>query len=109
MRIARGRLGGWSRLGIVLTLLWTLIVALELSAEYHFGPWGLGLLTDTVIAKTGEPAAVLRDNAFYDLVPVDQVINIRKLVLTLLAPIVSLWVIGTAWAWVREGFRNQKI
>jgi hypothetical protein len=55
LRIAGGRLGGWSRLGIVLTLLWTLIVALELSAEYHFGPFSLALLTDTV--ETGGPVA----------------------------------------------------
>jgi hypothetical protein len=100
LRVAGGPLGGWSRLGIVLTLLWALIVAVELLAEYHFGPFSLGLLTDMV--KTGEP-----DNLGW--VPVDQAINVQRLSLILLAPIVSMWAIGLAWAWVREGFRKPKV
>lgn len=101
------RLGGWSRLGIVLTLLWTFAVFLELWAEYEFGPFSLGLLTDTVVVKTGEPVSVIKDNPFRDLVPVDQVINMKKLSAALLGPIISLW-LGFAWAWVREGFRAPK-
>jgi hypothetical protein len=105
LTVARN-LGGWTRLGIVLTLLWALVVALELWAEYRFGPWSLGLLTDTVVVKTGEAASALEGNAFRDLVPVDQAVNVQRLSLILLAPIASMWAIGLAWAWVREGFRE---
>jgi hypothetical protein len=77
-------------------------------AEYEFGPFSFGLLTDTVVVKTGEPVSVIKDNPFRDLVPVDQVINTKKLSAALLGPIISLWFLGFAWAWVREGFRAPK-
>jgi hypothetical protein len=57
-------LGGWTRLGIVLTVLWTLVVLIELWIEFKQGPFGLGLLTDTV--ETGEPISSL---GFRDSIP----------------------------------------
>jgi hypothetical protein len=96
------RLGGWSRLGIVLTLLWGLVVAFELWNEFRLGPFSLLLLTD--MRETGP--TVLEPGAW---VPVDQFINMQKLALTLLIPIISMSVLGFAWAWVREGFRKPKV
>jgi hypothetical protein len=92
-------LGGWTRLGIVLTVLWTLVVLIELWIEFKQGPFGLGLLTDTV--ETGEPISSL---GFRDSIPVDQVLNVGKFSSVLLIPVLSMWVLGLAWAWVRAGF-----
>jgi hypothetical protein len=97
-------LGGWARLGIVLTLLWTLAVLVELSFE---GPFSLQLLTETVVARTGEPVSALDGNQFRDLVPVDQVVKIEKLLSTLLVPILSMWILGLAWTSVRAGFGEK--
>jgi hypothetical protein len=97
---AMAKMGGWMRLGVVLTLLWTLAVLIELRIEFT------GLLADTVVTKTGEPASVLKGNRFADLVPVDQKLNVRKFLSVLLVPVLSMWVLGLAWAWVRAGFRR---
>jgi hypothetical protein len=35
--------------------------------------------------------------------------NVRKFSLALLGPIISMWILGIAWAWVREGFRAPKV
>jgi hypothetical protein len=96
------RLGGWSRLGIVLTLFWGLVVAFELWNDFRLGPFSLLLLTD--MRETGPVA--LEPKGW---VPVDQFINVQKLSLTLLVPIISMLVLGFAWAWVREGFRKPKV
>jgi hypothetical protein len=93
-------LGGWARLGIVLTLLWTLAVLVELSFEVKHGPFSLQLLTETVVARTGEPVSALDGNQFRDLVPVDQVVKIEKLLSALLVPILSMWI----WVWRGRGF-----
>jgi hypothetical protein len=93
-------LGGWTRLGIVLTVLWTLVVLIELWIEFKQGPFGLGLLTDT---ETGEPISSLGENQFRD---VDQVLNVGKFSSVLLIPVLSMWVLGLAWAWVRAGFQS---
>jgi hypothetical protein len=100
-------LGGWARLGIVLTLLWTLAVLVELSFEVKHGPFSLQLLTETVVARTGEPVSALDGNQFRDLVPVDQVVKIEKLLSALLVPILSMWILGLAWTWVRAGFGEK--
>jgi hypothetical protein len=100
------RIGGWTRLGIVLTLLWMLAVFAELWIELKQGPFSLGLLTETVVAKTGEPISVLDGNRFRDLVPVDQALKVERILSALLIPVLSMWLFGLAWAWVRAGFRS---
>lgn len=119
------RLGGWARLGIVLTLLWIVVVVLELWAEYKSGPFGLELLTDTLplsstsAAKTEDRSALPLAEKPFDpdeflkntqgFVPVVQAINMRKFFFALFGPIISMWILGFAWAWVREGFRAPKV
>jgi len=89
--------------------MWSCAVILELWAEYQYGPFSAGLLTDTVVVKTGEAASVLKGNSFSDLVPVDQAMNKRKFLLTLLGPTVLMWVLGFAWAWVAIGFKRSRV
>jgi hypothetical protein len=65
------RLNGWHRLGIIFSAIWGVCVFAELSTELHEGPFSLGLLTDTLVTKTGEPISSVGP-MFRDLVPVDQ-------------------------------------
>jgi hypothetical protein len=95
------RLNGWTRLGIVLTLVWFLVVGCELFYEYSVGPWGPLLITD--MQETGEP--VLAEGGG-KLVPVNQVINISRFAAFLIFPIVLMWAFGVACAWVLAGFRR---
>jgi hypothetical protein len=102
------RLGGWTRLGIVVTSLWAAAILLLLGLELVQTPHPLSgdLLTDTVVTATGEPASTLRDNLFRDLVPVHRTLNIQNLLVALLVPISIMWLLGFAWAWVRAGFQS---
>jgi hypothetical protein len=97
------RLNGWHRLGIIFSAIWGVCVFAELLTELHEGPFSLGLLTDTLVTKTGEPISNV-DPMFRDLVPVDQYMNTPRLAAYLLVPIAVLWVAGFAFAWVKRGF-----
>jgi hypothetical protein len=101
------RLGGWVRLGIVLSLFWCAAVALEWYMEQRDGPFGRGWLTDTVVSKTGEPVSTIENNHFHDLIPVDQTINKERFILIFFGPLFAMWILGGAWAWVRNGFRDS--
>jgi hypothetical protein len=81
------RLNAWHRLGIVISVLWLACVGAEYWVEKSEGPFGRGWLTETIVTKTGEPASVLKDNQFRDLVPVDQFANLNRIVLVSLVPI----------------------
>ena len=102
------KLNGWQRLGIVLSVIWIAYVGAEYWTELNQGPFGHGWLTDTIVTKTGEPISVLNGNEFKDLVPVDQVVNIKRLLQALLVPIILLWALGFLWAWVLRGFRTGR-
>jgi hypothetical protein len=54
----------------------------------------LGLLTETVVARTGKPVSNLAGNQFRDLVPVNQVLSVENFVLALLVPVLSMWASG---------------
>jgi hypothetical protein len=101
------RLNGWHRLGIVISVLWLACVGAEYWVEKSEGPFGRGWLTETIVTKTGEPASVLKDNQFRDLVPVDQFANLNRIVLVSLVPIGALWIFGFLWSWVRVGFKGD--
>jgi hypothetical protein len=101
----RVRLSGWHRLGIVASLLlWLACVGAEYRVETSDGPFGRGWLTETIVTKTGEPASVLKDNRFGDLVPIDQVAHLNRVLLVSLVPIGAIWIFGFL-SWVRSGFR----
>ena len=100
------RLNGWNRLGIVISVLWLACVGAEYYVEKSEGPFGRGWLTETIITKTGEPASVLKDNEFRDLVPADQFANLNRILLVSLVPIAALCIFGFLWSWVRAGFRD---
>ena len=104
----RLRLGGWQRLGIVLTILWIVAVASYALYELRVGPFGPSLLTETVVAKTGEPVAVLSGNEFRDLVPVETRLISGRLTLLLSAPFFVWLLVGLiarTFKWVAAGFR----
>jgi hypothetical protein len=101
------KLNGWQRLGIVLSVLWLTIMGIECWVELVQGTHSTGWLTDTIIVKTGEPIAVMKDNAFRDLVPVEQVVNRQRFLLAFIVPVISLWALGFSWAWVLRGFRES--
>ena len=63
-------------------------------------------LRSMIVTKTGEPASVLEENRFRDLVPVEQVANLNRIMLVSLVPIGILWIFGFLWSWVRSGFRD---
>jgi hypothetical protein len=84
-------------LGIVLSLLWTLVILVELWIEIKQGPFSLGFLTETVVS-----GPVHDDGS----IPVDQVLSVGKFLSALLIPVALMWVSGLAWAWVRAGFRS---
>jgi hypothetical protein len=100
------KFNGWQRLGIVLSVLWLIIMSAECWIEQAQGPFSRGWLTDTIIIKTAEPIAVLKDNPFRDLVPVEQVVSWKRFLLTFIVPVISMWALGFSWGWVREGFRK---
>jgi hypothetical protein len=60
-----------------------------------------------VVSKTREPVSTLENNQFYDLVPVDQVINKERFTLISFGPVFAMWILGGAWGWVRTGFRGS--
>ena len=70
------------------------------------GPPGRGLVTSTVVSKTRENASVLEGNAFRDLVPVEQVIEWRPLLLALSGPPLLTFLVGYALLWITRGFRS---
>ena len=102
------RLGGWQRLGIVLTVLWFIAVAGYASYELRSGPFSPSLVTETVVTKTGEPVAVLSNNPFRDLVPVETHLLVGRFALILAAPFLAWLLIGVTartFKWVATGFR----
>lgn len=101
-------LGGWQRLAIILAACWMLVVAGYAVYELKSGPFSPSLVTETVVAKTGAPVAVLNGNDFRDLVPVETRLLPAKVGLVLALPfLVSLLIFGSirAFKWVVAGFR----
>jgi len=105
------RLGGWQRIGIVLSALWILAVAAYAVFELASGPDSAMLLIQMVVSKTGEPITVLDGNAYRDLVPVEPKLLVGRLLIALFVPVVTAWVLAyaCAWAvrWVIAGFRRN--
>jgi hypothetical protein len=99
------RLGGWQRLGIVISTVWTLSILGLVYFEKKEGPFSHSIVTDTVVAKTGEPASVLNGNSFKDLVPVETVLNYERFLALLFGPMAIIWLSGYCYGWIREGFK----
>jgi hypothetical protein len=99
-------LNGWQRLGIVLSIAWALCVGLEAWIEISKGPFGWGIVTETVATKTGEPVSKVAPQ-FRDLVPVDQVVTWDRFCTWLVVPLALMWAFGYAVAWVRSGFASH--
>jgi hypothetical protein len=102
----RMRLNEWQRLGIVVSVLWVVCVGAEFWVEKTQGPFSSGWLTNTSVVKTVELSSVLKNTIFRDLVPVDQVVNLIRLLLAVLVPIVGLWGFGFLCARILRGIRN---
>lgn len=101
------RLGGWQRLGLVISSVWALSIIALVYLEKKQGPFSHSIVTDTVVAKTGEPASVLEGNSFKNLVPVETVLNSERIFALLFGPMAAIWVGGYCYGWIREGFRQS--
>jgi len=105
------RLGGWQRIGVILSVLWALLVSAYAAFEYVSGPDSAMLLIEMVVSKTGEPTTILENNAYRDLVPVQSKLLISRFVIALLAPVALAWVLAylCIWAvrWIVAGFRGN--
>ena len=104
------RLGGWHRIGVVLSLLWTIAVCGYATFEYAVGPDSAMLFIEMVTSKTGEPISVLKGNAFADLVPVEPRLLWSRFAGALLSPVVAGWVLAYllvfAIRWIVAGFKR---
>jgi hypothetical protein len=105
------RLGGWLRIGIVASVLWAVLVVAYAVFEMNASPESPMLLTEMAVSKTGEPATVLKDNQFRDLVPVEPRLRIQRFLAVIVAPVIVAW--GLAYLgvsivrWVAAGFRRN--
>ena len=104
------RLGGWQRIGVVLSLLWVVLVCAYAVFEYAAGPDSAMVFIEMVVSKTREPAAVLKGNAFADLVPVEPQILWSRLASVVLSPVIAGWLVVYllvfAVRWIVTGFKR---
>jgi hypothetical protein len=97
------KLNGWQRLGILLSIFWMLAVGIECWVELRQGPFSAGWVTDTVESKAIPP----RQQNNVTLTPVEQVVNIARFLVALIAPPIAFWAIGFSAVWVRRGFQER--
>lgn len=103
---------GWQRIGIVMSILWVIITSgyamYELAWLSH--PSSL-LLTEVVVAKTGEPVSALKDNPFGNLVPVEHRLAIGRFAEAAFLPILVAWALSylCRWVvrWIAAGFKHS--
>jgi hypothetical protein len=113
MKAQKYILGGWTRLGIVITLLWTAVVFFWLWAELQGSPMGTGFITNSVVTSTGEPVSVVvkKTGPFADIVLKDNVhrtVNVQNLLIAILLPVLPIWIVGSAAGWIIAGFRRTR-
>lgn len=96
------KLNGWHRLGILLSVFWMIAVGIEWWVEVRQGPFSTGWVTDTVESK----APPIQQNNV-TLKPVEQVVNIARFLVALIAPPIALWALGFSTIWVRRGFQGR--
>jgi hypothetical protein len=97
---------GLLRLWALASVLWFFAVGGVCWMELRAGPFSDGWVTDVVVSKTREPVSTLKDNNFRDLVPVDQVMNLGRLLSALLVPPIGVFLLCYAFLWVFRGFRR---
>ena len=97
---------GLLRLWLLLALLWSLAIAGLCWMEVKDGPYSNGLVTDTVVAKTGEPVARFRENPYREFIPVDQVISWRRLLAIWVGPPLLTLLLGYVLLWIGRGFHR---
>jgi hypothetical protein len=100
--MARSKLNGWQRLGIVLSVFWMVGIGIECWVEQVQGPFSSGWVTDSVVS--GQPQKINN----LTLQPEEQVVNIARFSVALIAPPIALWVIGFSVAWIRRGFQHGR-
>jgi hypothetical protein len=106
----------WTRVGIVLSVLWTLAIAGATGYEWyrmpsHMEPEPHGFLVRAIIKETGEP---LPSEPDYELgvfvsLPEEVVPQVRgdSLAVAIAVPIILIWLIGALLLWVVDGFRDE--
>lgn len=99
------RLGGWQRIGVVLSVVWAALVAAYALYEMHRGPFSQGILTK--ILESGSPE--VREG--YTLIPVDVHLLWGRLAAFTLGPVIAAWAAfyGGSWLlrWVATGFNRH--
>jgi hypothetical protein len=103
------KLNGWQRLGIVLSIFWMIAVGIECWVELgeNLPPDG-GWVTDMVrLTDTVSPVRPPDGPAPVEYPRTEQVVNIARLLVALIAAPIALWPIGFSIVWVRRGFQGR--
>lgn len=99
------KLGGWQRIGVVLSLIWIALIIAYAFYEMHLGPFSSGLLTE--VSASGP--SVVKDG--HTLTPVDTHFLWRRVALFALGPVVAFWTLFSGGAllvrWVAAGFKRN--
>ena len=105
------RLNGWQRLGVIASCIWLLATSALVLAQTSAGPGTSIQLVETVVAKTGEPAAALRANPFGDFVPITNRVMVGRTLAVAFLPIALSWLFAylCIWVvrWVAKGFKQN--
>lgn len=98
-------LGGWQRIGVIVSVTWLVLVVAYAIHEVRLGPFSPGILTTVV--ESGP--AVLQDG--HKLTPVELQILWGRLAAAALGPVLAAWAAcyGSAWLWrwVIAGFNRH--
>jgi hypothetical protein len=107
-------LTGWQRVGVVISVLWALTVGGFAAYEITKGaPFGEFQLVEFVPDKSSAPIVSTYpiSGKTVTLKPVESVLNIQALLLTIVGPIVSGWllvyVLLWVYRWVRASFHAR--
>ncbi len=118
VRIIRHTPLGWRRLGLVLTVVWSLlvlaVVVKEGTAGYDENPvfwsWRSPSRANLMARLRGESPLQQFQQLMLDLDRSNAVGRLRseRFILTLLLPIVGAWLVGWSVRWVAQGFQEVR-
>lgn len=104
------KLNGWVRIGIVLSVLWSLFVVAWLVSELTSG--GTDVFFTQVVTKTGEIVTPeLRSNSFYDLIPTHRAFRFPAFAAVMFLPLLVGWAVVLTVVqtlrWIGAGFTKR--
>lgn len=125
------KLNGWTRLGIVLSIAWVILVIGLATIEYFTDskndsllvsrhdarpkPWEIDWLNEDTKLSEGDvfdPDEYLLSKGMtqdeIDSLSIEPNLRIINLGLLLFLPVLMMWTVGFSYSWVWEGFRKQR-